>query len=186
MTMQAPMAAKDLEQVKKTRLEDKARNTHFCVWPDGRVTEHVLDPPEEGDDGIKTGDSAMAWINGEPAIMKRNRKLGCRTLLSVCEADGVPEKYEELRQVVRARILGLPIRGNVEELYPPTVLELRKRHGAGSSTDGQAFVIGQGIGPDPKLAEEKLRAQIASAGLPAPPKPATATKATKPEGGQAS
>lgn len=181
MAMQAPMSAKDLEQVKKTRLEDKARNTHFCVWPDGRVTEHVLEPPEEGDDGNKTGDVPMAWINGEPAITKRYRKLGCRRLIDVCEDDGEQHKYEALREAVRARILGKPIRGDVGELYPATVHRLRELARVGGNASGEAYVIGEGLAPDPELNEEKLRSKLASAGLPPPPdKPAKPAKPDKP------
>lgn len=169
--MQGPMKSRDLAEAKLRRRSEQASHTVGLVSPQGNVTVHVCPPPGEGeDDGIRTGDTPVRWTNGEPAVWKPFREKGYRMLREVCEADGCPERYDEWHAVVTAQITrpGIPIRGNVEDLYPPTVLELRNSRDAGGTGDGMAFVIGAGIQRDPKLATEKVLGQLLSAGLPAP------------------
>lgn len=169
--MQAPMKSRDLAEAKQKRRAETAAHTVGLVSPEGNVTAHVCSPPGEGeDDGIRTGDTPVRWANGEPAVWKPYREKGYRMLKEVCESDGCPEKYDEWKAVIAAQLTrpGIPIRGNVEDLYPPTVLELRGSRNAGGTGDGMAFVIGEGIKRDPKLAAEKVLGQLLSAGLPAP------------------
>lgn len=168
--MEAPKNYRDIEEAKRNRKAEQARNTVGLVWPDGRVTTHVCAPPEEGDDGIRTGDTPVRWANGEPAVWKPYRDRGCKLLREVCEADGVPERYVAWQQVIAAQIMspGMPIRGNVEDLYPPTVIARRSSYEVGGNADGLAFVIGQGVQPDPESATNKLVKQLVSAGLPQP------------------
>lgn len=169
--MQAPMKARDLAEAKAKRRAETARHTVGLVWPDGRVTTHVCEPPGEGEDeGIRTGDTPVRWTNGEPNVWKPYRDRGCRLLKDVCEADGVPERYDAWHQVITAQITkpGIAVRGDVEDIYPPSVLKLRASAAVGGLSDGMAFVIGKGIAPDPEIKSKKLLDQLASAGLKLP------------------
>lgn len=169
--MQAPKKARDLEEARRKAREEKAAHTVGLVWPDGHVTTHLCPPPGEGeDDGIKTGDTPVRWVNGEPSVWKPYRARGCKMLKEVCADDGIPELYEQWHAIVTAMIMrpGIPVRGNVTDVYPPTVKRLRESIAAGGMGDGQAFVIGTGITADPEVKTEKLVGQLVSAGLPAP------------------
>lgn len=169
--MQAPMKSRELAEAKANRRVELARNTVGLVSPEGNVTTHICSPPGEGeDDGIKTGDTPVRWVNGEPDVWKPYKLRGYRMLKEICEADGVPERYEDWHAVIEAQITrpGMPIRGDVTKLYPPTVISLRESRNAGGTGDGMAFVIGEGIKADPKLAASKLLDKLRSAGLPEP------------------
>jgi hypothetical protein len=188
MALQPPMTAIELDKAKKNRLEEKANHTVGVVWPDGRVTEHVCPPPgEEDEDGQRHGDVPVRWVNGEPAIWKPYRRKGLRMLKEVCELDGVPEVYEAWREVVRARITrpGMPVRGDVMQIYPPSVARLREAHRAGGLSDGLAFVIGEGITEDPEI-EERMAKRAVELGIGDPrkdpkAKPDKAAKPAKPD-----
>lgn len=167
----APMKARDLAEHKKNLKAETARNTVGLVWADGRVTTHVCSPPGEGeDDGVKTGDTPIRWINGAPGVWKPYADRGCVLLEEMCKADKRLDIYEQWHAVITAQITrpGIPVRGDVEDLYPPSVLARRGSHRAGGLADGMAFVIGKGIAPDPKLDVDKLAGRLADAGLPAP------------------
>lgn len=170
--MQAPMKARDIAEAKQNARAEMAKYTVGLVSPRGCVTTHVCMPPlEEGaDDGILTGDVPVLWKNGEPTVWKPYREKGYRLLKEVCESDGCPEKYAAWHQVISTQILrpGLPIRGNVDDLYPPTVLRLRASAAAGGVGDGQAFVIGVGITADPEAKVDGIVQKLVSAGVPAP------------------
>lgn len=169
--MQAPMKARDLAEAKANARAEIAKFTVGLVSPLGHVTTHVCRPPGEGeDDGIFTGDVPVRWTNGEPNVWKPYREKGYRMLKEVCEADGVPERYDAWHQIITTQIMkpGLPIRGNVNDVYPPTVLRLRASASAGGTGDGQAFVIGVGITNDPELAVDALVGKLMSAGVPSP------------------
>lgn len=169
--MQAPMKARDIEEARRKARAEQAQHTVGLVWPDGHITTHLCPPPAEGeDDGLKTGDTPVRWVNGEPSVWKPYRVKGCRMLKEVCEADGLPELYEQWHAIITAQIMrpGIPVRGEVTDIYPPTVKRLRESIAAGGMGDGQAFVIGKGITADPEVKSDKLVAQLVSAGLPAP------------------
>lgn len=182
MALQPPMTATELEAAKKKRLEDKANYTVGVVWPDGRVTEHVCLPPgEEDEDGVRHGDVPVRWVNGEPAVWKPYRRKGLRMLKEVCEGDGVPELYDEWKRVVTARITrpGMPIRGDVHKLYPPSVIKLREAMVAGGLADGLAFVIGEGIKADPEI-EDRMAKRALELGIGDPRKDPKAKPDKKP------
>jgi hypothetical protein len=181
MAMISPKTAIELEKHKKQRLEEQAEHTVGVVWPDGRVTEHLCLPPgEEDEDGQKHGDVPVRWVNGEPAIWKPYKRRGLRTIKEVCESDGVPEVYEAYREVVRARITrpGMPVRGDVMKIYPPTVARLRDAHRAGGLSDGLAFVIGEGIVEDPEV-EDRMAKRAVELGIGDPRKDPKAKKSAK-------
>lgn len=139
----SPMSAVDIDAHKKNAAAEKLRYTIGVVWPDGRVTEHVVLPARDGAIvGDQFGDVPVAWINGGPEITKRFKVRGCRLLSDVCEADGVPEKFAEWKQA-------LSLRGRVkimtpEKLYPPTVHRLRAASKQEVAID-QVFVPGEGL-----------------------------------------
>lgn len=139
----SPMTAVDIDASKKHAAAEKLRYTIGVVWPDGRVTEHVVMPAKGGAIvGDQFGDVPVAWINGGPRITKRFEDRGCRLLADVCQADGVPEKFAEWKQA-------LGLRGKVkivspDNLYPPTVHRLRAASTATVAID-QVFVPGEGL-----------------------------------------
>lgn len=165
----APKSAQQIREALKQQVELQGRHTEGLVSPTGDVAEIFCPPPEDGaENGPRNGDVQMAWINGAPRILKKFEDLGYRTLKDVCAADGVPERHEQWKAAIYARIVHkVPIRGNVDELYPPTVHRLRKLYREGGTAEGKAFVIGQGITDDPVLEEkrDKMAERVAALGI---------------------
>jgi hypothetical protein len=120
MSMQEPLDALTVEQMKMKVREDRKRYTVGVVSPDGVVTAHVCVPGE-----ALHGDEPVAWINEQQMLVKRYADRGYRFLHDMCAADGVPEIGAKWRQIVTDRAEGKRVKAQPEEIYPPSVLRLR-------------------------------------------------------------
>lgn len=129
----APMHAEEIEGKQSRERAERLRHTHGYVDASGDVSMHVVLPPEKGMLGQQKGDHPLLWMNGSVQVTDRHRKMGGRLLAEVCAADGCPEKYEMWKRAIG-------FRGKVEirnylDLYPPTVLKLRRESAAGVTLD---------------------------------------------------
>lgn len=166
----APLDSTEIEGFQKKRAQDRLKHLYGCVWPDGRVTEHIVLPPKKGDVGPRRGDVPLGWFNGEVQVRKKYRRMGVRRFDDVCitdlgEIEGA-KKYKQWREAIG-------LRGRVEiknplELYPPSVLKMRREHASGVSED-MVFVPGQGLVPATEERKaERVRDLLGSAELPEP------------------
>lgn len=181
----APKSKLQIQEAIRLRKEWEIENTVFVVDPWGGITEHVCGPPEDGaENGPRSGDTPVAWINGAPRIVKKYEDLGWQLYKDVAKADGELHVFEAMRSAVQARMRGYPIRGDVGELHTTTVKHLRSLARAGGASHGQAFVIGQGIAPDPEAQKNKIADRMKDMGIGDPrlgPPPEKAKGAKKSE-----
>lgn len=180
MALQAPLTDPELHEYKEKLQEQQIKYTLGVVWPDGRVTEHVCLPPAKkgAPNGEAEGFTVVQWIEKKPRIRAEFEDKGLRFLEDVCKADGVPEMYAVWKDTVRARILGYRIAATNDQIYPPTVLELRRRHDSGDHVSGKVFVPGKGLVDAAEVDEaEKLADKLESAGLGRPTRPVKKPKA---------
>lgn len=179
----APKSKQQIQESIRTRKEWDILHTVGVVDPMGGITEHVCGPPEDGaENGPRSGDTPVAWINGAPRIVKKYEDLNYRLYADVAKADGQPEVHDAWKAAIAARERGFPIRGDVGELYSKTIHHLRTLAGAGGATHGQAFVIGSGIGPDPEAQKNKIADRLRDLGIGDPrvdPAPEPKGKASK-------
>jgi hypothetical protein len=127
------MHEEEIEQANKREREEAIRHTYGYVDASGDVSIHVVLPPKSGVVGLQRGDCPLLWVNGSVQVVARHQKLGGRLLRDVCIADGCPEKYAMWLKAVSMR--GKVEIKNVLDLYPPTVLRLRKQAATGVSLD---------------------------------------------------
>lgn len=171
MSMQAPSTDPELHEYKQKLKEQQIKWTVGVVWPDGRVTEHVCPPPAKkgSPNGETEGFVVVQWIEQKPRIRAEFENKGLRMLEDVCRADGVPQLYQVWKDTVRARIEGYRIQATSEQIYPPTVLELRKRHASGDHVSGKVFIPGKGLVDADEVDEaDRLADKLESAGLGRP------------------
>lgn len=134
------------EELVRQRADRRSKYTVGVVWPNGRVSEHVVPPPVNpaDEDGARFGADVVAWINGQVAITKRGRALGCMLLADMCSSDGKPELYAHWQEAIHARHHGAIVKGsNLGAVYPPSVLALRASARA-NGRSGKVFVLGEG------------------------------------------
>lgn len=174
-----PQEVEEIEANKKRLAAEKIRYTVGVVWPDGRVTEHVVRPPREKGAlvGEQFGDTPVVWMNGGPTVAKRYSDKGCRLLDEVCRADGCPEKYQQWREVLSLR--GRVKIANVDDLYPPTVHALRRRSDAGVELD-KVYIPGRGLVDATEDAKADRTASLLDAAGIGVPTPSERVKGGKP------
>ncbi len=169
MSMQAPLDVEAIEENRKKSLELRAKHTIGVVHPNGVISEHFCPPPEKGkDEGPKTGDSMVRWINGEPQINKRMKNKGFVLYAELAERDGEPQKYEAWQKAVSSRILGLKLRGDIaSSLYSKSILDRRARYEAGSvEAGGLAYDVEKGeVVEDPEAARLKMADRLKEIGV---------------------
>lgn len=159
MSMQKPLNVDEVAKNKKAAKEKRAKYTVGLVTPNGQMMSFYCPPPDDGgDNGPKNGDAPVCWMNGEPQVLKRYKAAGYVLYTDLAAADGEPEKAERWHQAMAARILGTPIRGDVDALYSKSVLERRAQSAAGSrGSGGKAFDIDKGeIVDDPEAKKRRV------------------------------
>jgi hypothetical protein len=143
MSMSRPLDALELDQYLAGLPRESFDNTHYAVWPDGRISEHLVKRPKEGLIGEQQGDVPLLWVNGSVQVTERYKAKGVRMLRDVFAADGEPERFEEYRQAIWARMQGYAIQ-EPEKLLPASVLRMRGEAATGVRTD-KVFIPGQGL-----------------------------------------
>lgn len=129
MALAEPQHPEEIEAAQRAEKAKRLTHTHGAVWPDGRVTQHYCPPPDKGMVGRERGDVPLIWVNGAVQVTERWRKEGVRLLSEVCRDDGLPELYQRWRNAIALQ--GKVKITNHLELYPPTVLRLRREHSTG-------------------------------------------------------
>lgn len=120
MSMEQPLDAKTVEEMRKQQLEHRKRYTVGVISPDGVVTAHVCAPGEP-----QHGDEPVQWINEQQMLVKRYADKGYRLLEPACIEEGCPERHARWQQVIRDRADGKRVKAAAEEIYPPSVLRQR-------------------------------------------------------------
>jgi hypothetical protein len=160
----APMTKAQRATKKAAQLKLQMAHTYGVVWPDGRVSTHVvlpveLESPLDGDKNVgrSRGDSVLQFMMGKVRIRTKFEDKGCRFLSEVCKADGCPEKHDTWLSVIEAREKGYKVQAKAEDIYPPTVMRLRSESDRGI-IGGVVFVVGRGLVAATQLNEEEREA----------------------------
>lgn len=167
MSMAEPKHAEEIEQAKAAQKARKLKYTVGYVLPNGIVQAIVAMPPEKGLIGKQRGDIPVLWINGAAQVTERHAAMGGRLLEDICKADGCPEKYQRWHDVI-AYGGKIEVR-NVEEIYPPTVMRMRREAERGT-VEGMIYDAAHGkLVPATDDAKARRVAELAdSAGIGRP------------------
>lgn len=177
MALAEPQHPEEIEAAQRAEKAKRLAHTHGVVWPDGRVTQHYCPPPDKGLVGQERGDVPAIWINGSVQVTERWRKEGVRLLSDVCREDGVPELYKRWRDAIA--LAGKVKISNHLELYPPTVLRLRREHASGYQ-EGVVFDAATGkLVPSTDATKNDRVAGLLDASGVGRPDPSDAKKAGK-------
>lgn len=189
MSMQKPLNIDEVAKNKKAAKLKRAKYTVGVVGPNGAMHSHYCPPPDDGgEEGPKTGDSVVRWVNGEPQVAKRYKEKGYILYTDLAKEDGEPEKAERWHQAMAQRILGTQLRGNIDGLYSKSVLERRAQSSAGSrGSGGKAFDVDSGeLVDDPEVKKRRVAGLLEeTAGLTPPEASEDAPKAPRKAGGKA-
>lgn len=167
MSLAEPKHAEEIEQAKAANKARKLKYTVGVVYPNGIVQAIVALPPDKGLIGKQRGDIPVLWINGAAQVTERHQAGGVQLLEDICKADGCPEKYKRWHDVI-AYGGKVEVR-NVEEVYPPTVMRMRRDAQRGT-VEGMIYDAARGqLVPATDDAKAKRIAELAdSAGLGRP------------------
>lgn len=169
MSMAEPKHAEEIEQAKAAQKARKLKYTVGYVLPNGIVQAVVALPPDKGLIGKQRGDVPVLWINGAAQVTERHAKLGGKLLQDICNEDGCPEKYKRWHDVI-AYGGKIEVR-NVEEIYPPTVMRMRREASRGT-VEGMIYDATTGslvpATEDAKASRVAELADAAGVGRPSP------------------
>ncbi len=195
MSMSQPQDVEQIERNRKQAKIQRAKYTVGVIAPNGVIIEVHCPPPEKGkEEGNKTGDTIVRWINGGPMVTKRWKEKGYVLYSELAASDGESDRHDMWKRAIEARMQGLPIRGDVSSLYSKSVLERRAHAKAGSAHGGKAFNIATGaIEDDPEADKAKILSRLAEVGVPVPPdakpdepaKPSTSRRSARSSAGKA-
>lgn len=143
MSLAAPKHPEELEQARAASERMRQQYMVAIVSPRGEVDDIYCPPPTNGElIGEQRGDVPVVWMDGRPRIVERWSKKGYSMFEDMCRADGMPHLIAQRREAVQ--LVGKVKIENPNDLYPPSVMRLRREASSGVRED-KVYIPGRGL-----------------------------------------